>query len=135
MAEISTANQIKYWQITAKRDLETVESLWKSKRYDGCLFYCHIVLEKALKAITVLQIKKEAPRIHNLVRLAELAKLKLSEEDMDFLAEANRFNIRGRYTDYKFQFYKQCTKSYTKKYLDKTKILYKKLCQILKEKK
>lgn len=40
-----------------------------------------------------------APRIHNLVRLAEIAGLKLSEEQIDLLADVNEFNIEGRYPE------------------------------------
>lgn len=135
MVKISNKELVQYWQKTAEHDWETVESLWRSKKFDHCLFFCHIVLEKILKALVVLETKKQTPKIHNLVRLVQSAKLNLPEKDMDFLAEANRFNIRTRYPDFKFKFYKQCTKDYTQKYLDKTKKLYKELCQILKEKK
>lgn len=40
-----------------------------------------------------------APRIHNLVRLAEIARLELAETDLDLLAEVNEFNIEGRYPE------------------------------------
>gem|GEM_PF-3837585 len=38
-----------------------------------------------------------APRLHNLVRLAELAELDIQPAQMDILAEMNSFNIKGRY--------------------------------------
>ena len=39
------------------------------------------------------------PRMHNLVRLAELAEIHLSQEQTDTLAELNEFNIQGRYPE------------------------------------
>lgn len=38
-----------------------------------------------------------APRIHNLIRLSEMADLKLAEEQINCLAEMNEFNLEGRY--------------------------------------
>ena len=59
------------------------------------LFIAHLALEKMLKAHVCLEL---APRIHNLVRLAEMAGLKLSETQIDLLADASEFNIEGRYS-------------------------------------
>lgn len=48
------------------------------------------------------QTRDLAPRLHNLVRLAELAELHLSESHRDTLAEMNPFAIAGRYLDTPF---------------------------------
>ena len=40
-----------------------------------------------------------APRIHNLVRLAELAEIHLKPEQVDVLAEMNAFSLEGRYPE------------------------------------
>lgn len=40
------------------------------------------------------------PRIHNLVRLAELAGLSLDADVVDFLSGINGFNVQGRYVEY-----------------------------------
>ena len=37
--------------------------------------------------------------MHNLVRLAELAELRLNEKQIDVLAEMNAFSIEGRYPE------------------------------------
>lgn len=63
------------------------------------LFFAYLTLEKILKAHVCRQTRDLAPRIHNLVRLAELAVLNLSEEQLDVLAEMNAFNIEGRYPE------------------------------------
>jgi len=40
-----------------------------------------------------------APRIHTLLRLAELTKLNLSQDQLIFLARFDRYQIEGRYPD------------------------------------
>jgi HEPN domain-containing protein len=38
-----------------------------------------------------------APRLHNLLRLAELAGIELKKDDVVFLADINGYNLAGRY--------------------------------------
>jgi len=125
-------NRIKYWLKTAAHDYKTMNGLFGIKRYSDCLFYGHIVLEKVLKAHVVQATGKNAPPIHNLTRLLELAKMDLGQETKEFLAIVNRFNIRSRYPDDKFNFYKQCDRKYTEGNLKKIIKIYKGLCQKLK---
>lgn len=126
---------VSYWKETAECDYKVMNSLFKSKEYYGCLFFGHIVLEKILKALAVREIKQQAPYIHDLVRLEEIAKIELSKEEVKLLKEVNAFNLKTRYPDYKLKFYKLCTKEFTKDYLDKIIILYRKLCQRITQKK
>jgi len=111
-----------------------MESLFKSKRYHFSLFVGHLVLEKILKAHVVKNTKKEAFYSHDLVRLHSLTGISLDEKEVELLNMVNEFNIRARYPEYKREFYKRCTKKYAKEYLEKIIKLYKKLCQILKQK-
>lgn len=126
---------VSYWLKTANHDHETMLSLFKIQRYPDSLFFAHLTLEKILKALVVHETQKQAPFVHDLVRLQEAAKLNLTEEEVGLLNKVNDFNIRSRYPDYKLQFYKICTKKYVEGYLQKIVILYKKLCQNLKQKK
>lgn len=108
--------------------------LFKGKRYANALFFGHIILEKILKGLVVQKTEKQAPYIHNLVELTELAKCDLSEEEMKILDKANKFNIRCRYPDYKLNFYEQYNDSeYSAEKLSEIKKLYKKLCQKLEQ--
>ena len=126
---------VKYWQKTAEHDYETMNGLFRIKRYSDSLFFGHIILKKVLKGLVVQKTKKQAPYIHDLVRLAEIAKIELSKEKISFLNKINDFNIRTRYPEYKLEFYKKCDKEYAKNYLDEIIKFYKKLCQNLKQKK
>jgi len=116
---------ISYWLKTAKHDLDTAESLFKSGKYDWCLFIGHLVLEKALKAIFVDKNEnKVPPKTHKLTKLAVLSFLELTEEQIMFLDEVNDFNLETRYPDYKLEFYNRCTKEYTDQYFKKIKEFY-----------
>ncbi|WP_150112227.1 HEPN domain-containing protein [Desulfonatronovibrio hydrogenovorans] len=48
-------DQLNYWLESAEHDLDTADSLFYSEKYDWCLFMGHLVLEKALKAVYVLE--------------------------------------------------------------------------------
>lgn len=90
------------------------------------------MIEKTLKAFYVRDNQKFPPKIHKLDLLAEATKIKLSEEQIDFLKEVNEFNIEARYPDYKFRFYKLCNRSFTEKYLGKVKEFYQCLLKEIK---
>lgn len=126
---------IKYWQKTAEHDFETMEGLYKIKRYSDSLFFGHIVLEKILKGLVVKKTGEHAPYTHDLTRLYKLAELELNEKENKLLLETNEFNMRARYPEWKLNFYKLCTKEYTGEYIKNIIRLYKKLCQKLKLKK
>jgi HEPN domain-containing protein len=63
------------------------------------LFFAHLALEKALKAHVCRHTNDLAPRLHNLVRLAEISDVRPSQDYEDVLAEMNAFNLEGRYPD------------------------------------
>ncbi len=109
--------QINYWRKSGEDNWDAANVLFKNKHYDFCLFTCHLAIEKLLKGLVVIEIKEYAPRIHDLERLAVLAKLSLEEERNINLKIITRFCMACRYPDEKFTFYKKCTKDYTEKYL------------------
>ena len=115
---------INYWIEGAEDDLKTAKSLFVSKRYHHCLFFCHLFIEKILKALVVKKTKQQAPYGHNLLRLAELTGIKFSEEKLDLLAEITSFNIEARYNDCRRRFHKKATRIYTQGYFEKAKEIY-----------
>lgn len=132
LSKLQIQKLIKYWSETAEDNHKTMFSLYRSKRYSACLFFGHLVLEKALKVLVIQQTKDFPPKIHNLLRLAELGTVKLTEEQSDLLAEVNEFNLEARYPEVKYQFYKKCTKTFVDRYYGKIKMLYHFLCQQMK---
>ena len=121
---MSVKQMVNYWIRSAAEDLLTAENLFDSKRYLPCLFYCHLFVEKIIKAIIVKQTNQPAPFGHKLSRLAKLTSISFSTIQLDLLDNLTAFNIKIRYEDYKFELYKKATTSYTKKYLEKAKELY-----------
>ena len=116
---------IKYWCESAQHDLEASESMLETGRYDWCLFVGHLALEKTIKAIFVDRNDNNMPpKLHNLVRLAELSAIELDDEQKFLLDKINDFNIQTRYPDYKLDFYKRCTKEYANEYFSRIKELY-----------
>jgi HEPN domain-containing protein len=113
---------VAYWIESASHDLETAEHLFNSGKYDWSLFIANLVLEKTLKALFVFnQENRVPPKTHNLLKLADLAKLELSDNQKIFLDEVNDFNLEARYPDYKMEFYQRCTLEYCKHYFLKIK--------------
>lgn len=121
---MNTKEIIDYWLKSAEEDLKTAESLFKSKRYHHCLFFCHLFIEKILKSLVVKKTKQQSPYGHNLLRLSELSGIKFSQKQLDLLDEITSFNIEARYNDFKFKFYKKATLDYTQIYFKKTKEIY-----------
>ena len=116
---------IRYWLESAEHDLDTAETLINAGKFDWSLFIGHLVLEKSLKAIFVsVNENKVPPKIHNLVKLSELAGLNIDEDNRLFLDEVNDFNLEVRYPEYKNEFYRTCTEEYAKKYLKKIKEMF-----------
>ena len=104
-----------FWIKSSNNDFETMNVLFAGGKYTWSLFVGHLVIEKLLKAYYA-KINKgapHAPKSHDLVYLASKMELNLTDEQEDLLNTITRFNIDGRYDDYKNQFYNLCNKDYT----------------------
>ena len=124
-------NQITYWIESANHDLDVAETLFQNKKYDWCLFIAHLVLEKTLKAFYVKNVCELPPRIHDLARLADIVKIELDEDTLEFLDAVNTFNISTRYPNEKLKFYTMCTREFTTEQFERIKEIYKCLLQKL----
>jgi len=93
---------IEHWIERSKYDLDTAKAMLETGRYLYVAYMCQQAIEKMLKAIIAQKGKENFP-IHNLNRLAEIAKLsiELNSEQFNFLAELTPYNIEARYGDYK----------------------------------
>lgn len=115
---------IRYWLTSSRKDFCVAQSLFNLKHYPQCLFFCHLSLEKLLKAVMIKITKEYPPYIHDLRRLAELAKVHLTEKQKQILDMISTFNIAGRYSDEKLQFYKRYNKrNFAQRYLRTTEEL------------
>lgn len=96
---VNSEKQMAFWRQGAAEDWEVAGALVARGNPRHGLFFAHLALEKALKALVCARTEDLAPRSHNLLRLAELAEVQLSPEHVDTLAEMNVFSLEGRYPD------------------------------------
>ncbi len=119
---MSINKQIEYWLKASEIDWETTNNLFSSgMNFHLCLFMGHLTLEKLFKALVLKVTETIPPKTHNLLRLAELAKLNLTTDDIKFLEELNQFQLETRYPDEKFLLYKTATKEFTDNKIKKVK--------------
>ena len=97
---IDINKQIVYWLNGAESDLETAELLISGKKHIEGLFFCHLTIEKILKALVVKKTNQLAPKTHNLNYLYELSCIKVSDNDILFLSVLMKYQLEGRYPDY-----------------------------------
>lgn len=122
---------IAYWLEGAKSDMVTAKILFREGQYSQCLFWCHLVLEKLLKAHVVNHTKTQAPYSHNLLQLTEKSGLKFSEKQKEALAEMSEFNLMARYPDETMEFKEKCTTEFADKYFSITLNFYQWLQKIV----
>ncbi len=96
---VDVTKHINYWRNGSDEDFAAAESLLEKGHLRHGLFFAHLAVEKMLKAHVTNQTKDIPPRIHNLVRLAEIARLKLGTEREQFLREFGAYQLEGRYPD------------------------------------
>ncbi|HOH78971.1 MAG TPA: HEPN domain-containing protein [Candidatus Cloacimonadota bacterium] len=92
---------IKYWLDSAEMDFQSMKRLFDTGEFAWSLFLGQLVLEKAMKAVYSQKVGNNAPRLHDLNRLALLAGLDVSAEDQAHLDTISLFNINARYPDVK----------------------------------
>mgnify|MGYP006295987527 FL=1 len=73
--------------------------MFTTGRYLYVLFCCQQAVEKVLKALIAKERQKMPPPIHQLMRLARLANLEVSEEQAGFLRELSAYYIQTRYPE------------------------------------
>jgi HEPN domain-containing protein len=96
---IDIKKQIAFWHDSAVEDWAVANDLVDRGHIRHGLFFAHLALEKALKALVCRATKDLAPRLHNLVRLAEAAQIPIQPDQIALLAVMNAFNVEGRYPD------------------------------------
>ncbi len=88
---------VKHWIDLSKYDVDTAKAMLESKRYLYVLFTCQQSVEKMLKALIVKNTKSFPPKIHDLVKLLNLAGIDADKEEKEFLAKLNYYYLETRY--------------------------------------
>lgn len=99
MISFDIQKQIEYWKSTALSDIETAEILIDKEKFLHGLFFCHLTIEKILKAHYVKSTKKLAPKTHKLIYLLENTHLDLDNTRKEFLSILQKYQLEGRYPE------------------------------------
>ncbi len=97
---INIAKQIEYWRTTAESDIETASILVTSGKYIEGMFFCHLCIEKIVKALVVKQTGNIPPKSHDLFYLADMAKIDITEAQSGFMQILMKYQLEGRYPEY-----------------------------------
>jgi HEPN domain-containing protein len=108
------------WFSQAQYDIGTAESLIAAGRYPPVIFFCHLALEKALKALYVEKYNDIPEKTHSLVLLVDLLELDPPPHLLDSLIVINRLGITGRYPHNLEKVLEQYTKGQTQKLVKET---------------
>ena len=100
-----------YWLEMCDDDLITAKAMLDARRLLWTGFVCHLVAEKALKAVVTEKTGEVPPRIHDLKTLAKRGGIidDLSEEQLDLLEQLNPLQMEARYPEHKERIAKMLT--------------------------
>jgi len=90
---------MQYWVVSSEEDFAAAQSLLDKGHLRHCLFFAHLAIEKILKAHVVKTTLEIPPKIHNLIRLGEIAELHPTQEQLGFLRRFGLYQLEGRYPD------------------------------------
>ena len=122
----------KYWLDLCEDDLITAKALLAAKRFLHMGLFCHLVAEKALKAVIAHTTNVIPPKIHDLQKLAALSGIfdSLSNEQFVLLDLLKPLQIEARYPEYKEKVADTLNESFCEQLLAETEEF---LCWIKKQ--
>jgi len=95
-----TKKQIEYWVQGADSDIDTAGILIEKKKYLHGLFFCHLAIEKIIRAHVIKTTNQIPPKSHNLFRLLEITGVEITDENAEFLGILMKYQLEGRYPFY-----------------------------------
>ena len=115
-------DKVDYWLDLCDDDLRAAKSLFASKDYLWMGFICHLIAEKAIKAVVASVTDEIPPKIHHLLKLANMANLSddLNEEQKNLLSRLMPLQIEARYSEHKARIAATLTSSYCANLLKET---------------
>ncbi len=115
---------LQYWLTSANRDFDVAQDLYRLKRYNYCLFFCHLAIEKLLKGLIFKTTHNHPLPIHDIKKLSKQARLAIPNIIDEDLEEITSWNIEARYDSYKQKFFAKATKEFAEKWFKKAKEIY-----------
>ena len=115
-------DKAEYWLELADEDMSVAKVLLDTKKYLYSGFFCHLIAEKAIKAIVANITSEVPPKTHDLIRLAERGGIHddLTESQLNLLETLNPLNIEARYPEHKERIAKMLTPEKTADILNET---------------
>ena len=89
--------EIENWLSSARYDLAVAKDMLEADRYPYTVFFCHLAVEKALKAKVQEVTGRTPPKIHDLVALLKLTQLTPPPEILDFIGKLSGASTATRY--------------------------------------
>jgi HEPN domain-containing protein len=121
---LSKTDHINYWFSSSTEDWERAMFLQEKKDYVFCLFCVHLSIEKLSKALWVKENQNNyPPRIHEIKYLLADTSFVPDPEQSLFIDNLQKYQIEGRYPDYKKLIYSYTTLDYTNELLYSAKKL------------
>jgi HEPN domain-containing protein len=123
------SNKTDYWLELCDDDLITAKALLEAERFLWMGFICHLIVEKAIKAVIVDKTNQIPPKIHDLTKLACIGDIfeDMSNEQQDLLEKLLPLQIEARYPEYKSKVGEMISVEYYEELLEETEEL---LCWI-----
>lgn len=89
--------QAEYWHTGSLSDIDTAGILIDKNKLSEGLFFCHLAIEKILKALYVKNLSEYAPKSHNLFMLCEKSNITPEEDVEILLGILMKYQAEGRY--------------------------------------
>jgi len=119
---LNIPKQIAYWTESADDDIETAEILIEKGKFIHGLFFCHLSIEKIIKALVVKETREIPPKSHDIFYLAEKGNVTIPEDSQVISQILMKYQLEGRYPEY---FPSQPQPDSAKKYFIETQKLLK----------
>lgn len=120
---MEVARQVAYWKDGSEEDWETVLRMHeRGTDFHWTLFIAHLSVEKAMKALVARVTETVPPKTHNLLRLAELSGLTLTQPQIDLCDMLFRFCLVSRYPEDQSAFKKSINQEYVDRYVEQARV-------------
>jgi len=94
---------ISHWQNGAMESIETAEILIDKNKILFGLFFCHLAMEKLLKALYIQSTNDFPPKTHKLLYLSDTAGLEIKNDIKLLFSTLMSFQLEGRYPEISIQ--------------------------------
>jgi len=115
-------DKVEYWLGLCDDDIEAARVMLQAKKFLWTGFICHLITEKALKAVVASVTEAVPPKTHDLPKLAHIAGISgdLSPRQKSLLNKLVPLQIEARYPEHKEKIAKSLTKNYCIGLLEET---------------